>query len=86
MEYHSFNKEIDKLNNHNILNPLIMNYISLPIEQIKNEYDVVVIGSGYGGSIAASRLSRAGKKVCLIERGKEYAKGDFPETELGSFF
>lgn len=61
-----------------------MNYISLPIEEIKNEYDVVVIGSGYGGSIAASRLSRAGRKVCLIERGKEFAKGDFPETELDS--
>ncbi len=59
-----------------------MNYISIPVEQIKNEYDVIVIGSGYGGSIAASRLSRAGKKVCLLERGKEYAKGDFPEEEL----
>jgi len=59
-----------------------MNYISIPVEQIKNEYDVIVIGSGYGGSIAASRLSRAGQKVCLLERGKEFAKGDFPEEEL----
>jgi cholesterol oxidase len=59
-----------------------MNYISIPVEQIKNEYDAIVIGSGYGGSIAASRLSRAGQKVCLLERGKEYAKGDFPEEEL----
>ena len=45
-----------------------MNYISKPVDQIKNEYDVIVIviGSGYGGSIAASRLSRAGQKVCLL--------------------
>lgn len=59
-----------------------MNYISIPVEQIKSEYDVIVIGSGYGGSIAASRLSRAGQKVCLLERGKEFAKGDFPEAAL----
>ncbi len=59
-----------------------MNYISKSVEQIKVEYDVIVIGSGYGGSIAASRLSRAGQKVCLLERGKEFAKGDFPEEEL----
>lgn len=29
-------------------------------------YDAVVVGSGYGGSIAACRMSSAGIKVCLI--------------------
>jgi cholesterol oxidase len=45
---------------------------------IKPVYDVIVIGSGYGGGVAASRLSRAGRKVCLIERGREIATGEFP--------
>ena len=45
-------------------------------------YDVVVIGSGYGGAIAASRAARAGQKVCVLERGKEWRPGDFPETEI----
>jgi glycerol-3-phosphate dehydrogenase len=44
-------------------------HISLPVPQMKPVYDVVVIGSGYGGAIAASRMARAGKKVALLERG-----------------
>ncbi len=55
--------------------------LSKPIENLLPHYDVVVIGSGYGGSIAASRLARAGKKVCLLERGKEYLTGEFPDKE-----
>ena len=43
-------------------------------------FDCVVIGSGYGGSIAASRMARLGKKVCVLERGKEYSPGQFPNT------
>ncbi|MBU2712020.1 GMC family oxidoreductase N-terminal domain-containing protein [Zooshikella harenae] len=59
----------------------MMNRISLSIELIKEHYDVVVIGSGYGGGISASRLARAGKNVCLLERGREILPGEYPNTE-----
>lgn len=52
--------------------------LSLPIEQIKTHYTVVVVGSGYGGAIAASRMARAGQQVCVLERGKEIQPGDYP--------
>ncbi len=55
--------------------------LSSPIEEIKDRYTAVVIGSGYGGSIAASRLARASQKVCVLERGREYQPGEYPDTE-----
>jgi len=57
-----------------------MTRISTPISEIKERYDVIVIGSGYGGGIAASRLSRAGRSVCLLERGREIQPGEYPNT------
>jgi cholesterol oxidase len=59
--------------------------LSSPLNQIKNHYEIIVVGSGYGGGIAASRLSRAGRQVCLLERGKEFQPGEYPDTELEAF-
>ena len=42
---------------------------------------MVVVGSGYGGAVAASRLSRAGLRVCVLERGSERQPGEYPDTE-----
>lgn len=47
---------------------------------MRPEYDVVVLGSGYGGGVAASRLARTGKRVCLLERGEEKWPGEYPHT------
>ncbi|KAF5940564.1 hypothetical protein HYC85_021731 [Camellia sinensis] len=41
-------------------------------------YDAVVVGSGYGGSVAACRMSMAGIKVCLMEKGRQWQAHDFP--------
>lgn len=43
-------------------------------------FDVVVVGSGFGGSVSAYRLAEAGLSVCLLERGKAYGPGDFART------
>jgi cholesterol oxidase len=53
--------------------------LSKPISEIRPRYDIVVVGSGYGGGVAASRLARCGQRVCLLERGKEVQTGDFPD-------
>lgn len=59
-----------------------MTRLSIPLENLKPHYDVVVVGSGYGGAITASRLARAGKHVCLLERGKEFQPGEYPDTPI----
>ena len=59
-----------------------MKKLAKPLASIKPEYDFVVIGSGYGGSIAASRMARTGQSVCLLEKGKEFLPGEFPDTLL----
>jgi cholesterol oxidase len=51
--------------------------LASPIENLKSHYQIVVIGSGYGGGITASRMARAGQEVCILERGREFQPGDF---------
>ncbi len=54
--------------------------LSSPHSRLKSSYQIVIVGSGYGGGIAASRLSRAGQEVCVLEHGREFARGEFPST------
>jgi len=60
--------------------------LSTTWELRKNAYDIVVIGSGYGGAITAARLAMADLKpkpsICILERGKEWQPGDYPEAPL----
>lgn len=42
--------------------------------------DVVIVGSGFGGSVTAYRLAKEGVGVCLLERGKPYPPGSFART------
>lgn len=60
---------------------LRMNYqpLSLPVSELKASYPVVIVGSGYGGSVLAARLSRR-TDVAVLERGREWTPGEFPET------
>jgi cholesterol oxidase len=43
-------------------------------------YDVIVIGSGFGGSVAALRLTERGYRVAVMESGRRFAPGDFART------
>jgi len=48
--------------------------------QKSQDFDVVIIGSGFGGSVAALRLTEKGYKVAVIEAGRRFADKDFPKT------
>jgi len=44
------------------------------------DFDVVVIGSGFGGSVAALRLTEKGYRVAVLEAGRRFTERDFPKT------
>ncbi len=44
------------------------------------DYDVLVVGSGFGGSVSALRLTEKGYRVCVLERGPRWQPKDFPKT------
>lgn len=44
------------------------------------DYDVLVIGSGFGGSVSALRLTEKGYRVGVLESGRRFADGDFAKT------
>jgi cholesterol oxidase len=46
----------------------------------ETHFDAIVVGSGFGGSVMAYRLTEAGLRVCLLERGKAYPPGTFPRS------
>ncbi len=43
-------------------------------------YDVIVIGSGFGGAVVAARLAEAGRSVCVLEQGRRWEPAEFPRT------
>ena len=44
------------------------------------EYDAVVVGSGFGGSVAALRLSEKGYRVLVLEAGRRFTRETLPRT------
>jgi cholesterol oxidase len=49
----------------------------------EDDFDVIVVGSGFGASVTAYRLAEAGQRVCVLERGKSYPPGSFPRDPYG---
>lgn len=43
-----------------------------------SDFDVIVIGSGFGGAITSCRLAEAGYRVLVLERGRRWSPATFP--------
>ena len=50
------------------------------MSQRERDFDVLVIGSGFGGSVAALRLTEKGYRVAVLEAGRRFKDKDFPKT------
>jgi cholesterol oxidase len=51
-----------------------------PPTRHRDPFDVLIIGSGFGGSVTAHRLTEKGYAVGVLEAGKRWSSSDFPKT------
>lgn len=51
-------------------------------DQLKDqfEFDFIVVGSGFGGSVSALRLAEKGYSVCVVEQGRRFKANDFAKS------
>lgn len=47
---------------------------------MQHDYDYIIVGSGFGGSVSALRLTEKGYRVLVIEKGRRWKPEAFPET------
>lgn len=46
------------------------------------DYDWIIVGSGFGGSVSALRLAEKGYSVAVIEAGRRFEDEDFAEPDV----
>lgn len=49
-------------------------------------FDVIVVGSGFGGAVTACRLGQAGARVLVLERGRRWTKDQYPRGPADAWF
>ncbi|MFZ9518842.1 MAG: GMC oxidoreductase [Silvanigrellaceae bacterium] len=57
-----------------------MNFVSTQSKEDAFDFDFVIVGSGFGGSVSALRLSEKGYRVCVIEQGKRFRPQDYAKS------
>ncbi len=60
--------------------PWLHNRVSMERVSIEHHWDWIVIGSGFGGSVSALRLSEKGYRVLVLEKGKRFYPTEFPTS------
>ena len=53
---------------------------------LTDDFDAIVIGTGFGGAVTACRLVEAGFRICVLERGRRYGHEDFPKFPTEDLF
>jgi cholesterol oxidase len=52
-------------------------------DELPEDVDVLIVGSGFGGSVMAKELAGKYESICLVERGGVYPPGSFPRDPAG---
>lgn len=60
-------------------------FIEVPPQGLELTYDVVIVGSGAGGGVMAAELSKAGKRVLVIEKGHHYHQSELNLVQTDAF-
>lgn len=56
--------------------------LSQPGTAIPERHGILIVGSGYGGAVTAARLAKLGHAVSVVERGREWRPGSFPDATV----
>jgi cholesterol oxidase len=51
-----------------------------------SDWDVIVVGSGFGGAVTACRLAQAGARVLVLERGRRWTRDQYPRGPQDAWF
>jgi cholesterol oxidase len=54
--------------------------MEVEMPELATDYDVVVVGSGFGGSVTALRLTEKGYRVGVLEAGRRFTDDQLPKT------